>query len=1067
MSRTTVPIIVPKSSRATYTGYVLANGVKCVVAQDSNAKVPAAAMSIRAGQLNDPAELPGLAHFCEHMLFMGTEKYPKEDEYDSYISKSGGNNNAWTADTATTYYFSVSDGALNGALERFVEFFVSPLFNESAVAREVKAVHSEDEKNHNVDYWRMHEITRSLLNPKHPKSRYGCGNLTTLWDEPKANGVDLLAGLRQYYSSHYLAEEACIAVCSSHPPEEVLQVIEPALLRMKAGARGSFHFLEDGESFFRDDVRGCWFNVRTIRKARNISIAWAVRSPLALWKSMPGAYISHILGHECDTSVLGVLKKRDLATGMFAGARREDDDFEVFSVTIALTKCGFSRLEEVIALVYHYIGESIENGVDRRVYEGMKAEQQLSFESSEVRSVADQCTAMATTANETGLTHCWIGGEVALEDDLEATAAYIRQLVPSNAVVFLQWGSLPCEASTEVEAEKAIHDGEDDGDDDEESSEGDAEDEGDALFETLPPFAQVRANCQSRFHKAQYAHCAVPADCLSRWTAALSGTHPAELALPAANPFLPTDFTVFPSCSSTPVEEEFRSPHGVTYVRKDAGHHNTFKCAVHWNPLSPVAYSSPLHRLYTRVMHGILEDALTELSYYGELAALSNRLSMNPGGVGVYMEGPHQNLHTFLSSVLQRVLDRTVLQSSAEKYATYYEVSIRALQSMTSQQPYQLAFDRWSKLSRTVLYTFDDILPVASSATYEGYKRFIDDYIREGVLFECFVAGNMPSSKEMAELINESVEALLRTSPIPTPTSIPRFRDVYDLRKRCSVADPDDTGAHARSLTSLDVISFPPFNPDDPNVTVLLDICAGQETVRTRVLCDCALKLLSSSFFNALRTKETLGYVVLSATRRQDQAAHIQFLVQSALDGLDGVYLLSRIVAFLDAVGSQLDQICNAEDVEKVVQGQITAREKLPESVGKDAGMLEVDFAHPEGFAHLKAEVECLKALTPQDVHAFIASTVLNRRTASRGVVIIINSQRTTSADPFLTAGSYTIPLPTQRPSETDEGAAEVASISELVLPSFEGTQSTMDVVAWSSIQAFQQGLTVLPSHTF
>jgi len=45
--------------------------------------------------MSDPAELPGLAHFCEHMLFLGTEKYPSENSFtqvgarfnfDRYIS---------------------------------------------------------------------------------------------------------------------------------------------------------------------------------------------------------------------------------------------------------------------------------------------------------------------------------------------------------------------------------------------------------------------------------------------------------------------------------------------------------------------------------------------------------------------------------------------------------------------------------------------------------------------------------------------------------------------------------------------------------------------------------------------------------------------------------------------------------------------------------------------------------------------------------------------------------------------------------------------------------------------
>lgn len=72
------------------------------------------------GSMSDPVELPGLAHFCEHMLFMGTEKYPCENEYNKYLSEHGGSSNAYTAADHTNYYFDVAPDAFAGALDRCV-----------------------------------------------------------------------------------------------------------------------------------------------------------------------------------------------------------------------------------------------------------------------------------------------------------------------------------------------------------------------------------------------------------------------------------------------------------------------------------------------------------------------------------------------------------------------------------------------------------------------------------------------------------------------------------------------------------------------------------------------------------------------------------------------------------------------------------------------------------------------------------------------------------------------------------------------------------------------------------
>ena len=80
-------------------------------------------MFLLIGSLSDPLELPGLAHFCEHMLFLGTKKFPVENDYSKFISKHGGSYNAVTAHDHTTYYFDVLPEHIEGALDRyFVKF---------------------------------------------------------------------------------------------------------------------------------------------------------------------------------------------------------------------------------------------------------------------------------------------------------------------------------------------------------------------------------------------------------------------------------------------------------------------------------------------------------------------------------------------------------------------------------------------------------------------------------------------------------------------------------------------------------------------------------------------------------------------------------------------------------------------------------------------------------------------------------------------------------------------------------------------------------------------------------
>lgn len=56
----------------------------------------AAAMAVGVGSFSDPAEMQGLSHYLEHMLFMGSEKFPDENDYDSFLALHGGASNAYT-----------------------------------------------------------------------------------------------------------------------------------------------------------------------------------------------------------------------------------------------------------------------------------------------------------------------------------------------------------------------------------------------------------------------------------------------------------------------------------------------------------------------------------------------------------------------------------------------------------------------------------------------------------------------------------------------------------------------------------------------------------------------------------------------------------------------------------------------------------------------------------------------------------------------------------------------------------------------------------------------------------
>lgn len=94
---------------------------------------------------------------------MGTTKFPDENDYNVYLSSHGGSSNAFTDMESTNYYFDVSADHLEGAVDRFAQFFIAPLFNKDSNEREMQAVDSEHAKNLQNDAWRMFQLSKAFV----------------------------------------------------------------------------------------------------------------------------------------------------------------------------------------------------------------------------------------------------------------------------------------------------------------------------------------------------------------------------------------------------------------------------------------------------------------------------------------------------------------------------------------------------------------------------------------------------------------------------------------------------------------------------------------------------------------------------------------------------------------------------------------------------------------------------------------------------------------------------------------------------------------------------------------
>lgn len=146
------------------------------------------------------------------MLFLGTEKYPEKNDYNKYLSQNGGTYNASTYMDHTLYYFDVHAEKLKGALDRFAQFFIAPLFTEALTELELNAIHMECKKNLANDTWRLDQLDRSSADPSHPFSKFATGNKETLDIIPKQKGINVREKLLEFHNKFYSSNIMALSV---------------------------------------------------------------------------------------------------------------------------------------------------------------------------------------------------------------------------------------------------------------------------------------------------------------------------------------------------------------------------------------------------------------------------------------------------------------------------------------------------------------------------------------------------------------------------------------------------------------------------------------------------------------------------------------------------------------------------------------------------------------------------------------------------------------------------------------------------------------------------------------
>lgn len=366
----------PDTDKNVYRGLDLANGIKVLLASDPNVEKARAALCIMIGFMSDPWELQGLAHFTEHMVFMGSRRYPDENRVFSFLHGHGGQVNAFTTNDATCYYYEVDAEYLSESLDIFADMIVDPLFPEETAKREIHAVDYEHKKNMKEELWRESQVEKVTADPNHPFVKFSTGTKDTLYAGARKLNTTLVAEIRKFYNKFYVGQLMSTMIQGRESLDELQRL---ALRYLSPIRRGEISVPEWPTHPFVNTSR-LLIHIVPALEHTTLEIVFPIPEMAKLYRSQPDVYVAMgLLNPKTPGSLYAYLHSQSLVTGVLAKGRTSLRNFSIFRVTFSLTEYGFGRVDEIVETLFAYIAFHKKVGPQEHVFNDIKLIKQLNF----------------------------------------------------------------------------------------------------------------------------------------------------------------------------------------------------------------------------------------------------------------------------------------------------------------------------------------------------------------------------------------------------------------------------------------------------------------------------------------------------------------------------------------------------------------------------------------------------------------------------------------------------------------------------------------------------------------
>lgn len=915
-----------------YQAIKLENGMTVLLVSDQKATKSLGVLALPIGSLDDPNSQQGLAHYLEHMVLMGSQKYPEPSGFSEFLKKHGGSHNASTAPYRTNFFFDIDDSGLPEALDRLADAIAQPLLDPGNADKERNAVNAELTLARSRDGMRMAQIGAETINPAHPASKFFGGNLETLSDKPNSKLQDALTNFYQtYYSSNLMVG----VIYSPRPINELTQLATQSFGRI-VNKNASVPLIDT--PFLREEDKGIVIHYVPVQPIKQLEIEFVIPNtkidPTDIqFLEKNETFISYLIGNASPGTLAQTLKSQGLINNIYAGASLERfRNAGAFVINIDLTDEGLAKRDEVVAAVFNYLDLMKRQGIDKSYFDEVKQVLNIDFEFPTLSRDADYAAELADNMLMRPIEHIVDADNAIGTFNPTAIQNRLNAMTIENARI---WFVSPDEP----------HDKE-------------------AYFVNAPyKVVSINAEQKAKWQNLQ-----------SQW----------QFNLPKLNPYLADDFTIHYQTKDVIDKPQLIANDKLAALADDKTLSNLAIKVFHMpskeftnqpqaditvvlrNELSTEALD-PTQQMHDQILFALTDYiaglALNELSYQANVAGISFS-SYYDNGLVLSANGYTQHLLRLMLGLSEQYAQFEATEAQFEQAKAWY---LDQLLSADKVKPFELALQPLQTLSRVPYFERDERRLALQNLKLADLKKFRDNLFNQKRL-EVLSVGNAKVENiatfihdfnvKMPQLISQQGEQF---KPDFGKTLVLKTPEQYQLNRAIDASD-----------SALGLLYIPKA---DTNID---DTARKQITVKNEAKAKLLNEIIQPWFYDKLRSQEQLGYAVFTLPFAVGEQWGIGFLLQS------NIKQPAELKTYFDNFNQSAIEQLNALTDDVFIQyqkGLIAQLNEPAQTVGNEANNFQADFSRGQyDFARKQTLIDAVAQTKKAEIIAFFKDLVIDKQ---------------------------------------------------------------------------------------